>query len=88
MSRRGYVASFLAVASLGYVGAAVFYSYLIGLNWQTPIACPVCPHILSLGDPLDKFATRVLKYGTLNAAIFLIIWRSLLAVFRVGRIRE
>ncbi len=88
MSRRAYVFVFVAVASLGYIGAAVFYSYLIGLNWQTPVACPVCPHILSLGDPLDKFVRRVTKYGTLNAALFLIVWRSLLGAYRARRIHH
>ena len=88
MNRRVYMLVFVAVASLGYMGAAVVYSYLIGLNWQAPLACPVCPHILSLGDLLDKFVRRVLKYGTLNAALFLVVWRSLLGAYRARRIHH
>lgn len=39
--------SFMALGS----GAAVSYSYLIGLNIHFPFLCPVCPQILSLGPP-------------------------------------
>lgn len=58
---------------LGYFGAAVFYSHLVGINAQTQIACPVCPHILSLGNPLHKFVRRVLVVGTLNAVFFVLL---------------
>jgi hypothetical protein len=44
----------------------MFYSYLIGLNLQTQLACPLCPHILSFGSPLSKFVRRVLIGGTLK----------------------
>lgn len=73
----------LALAFLGYLGAAIFYSYLIGLNLQTQYACPVCPHILSLGSPLSKFGRRVLGLGTLNAALFVLLGWSFLGVRRL-----
>lgn len=58
-------------AALGYIGAGLFYGYLIGLDTQTPFTCPVCPHILGPGDPLNKFIARTLILGTLNA-VFLV----------------
>jgi len=58
---------------LGYFGAAVFYSYLIGINAQTRIACPVCPCILSSGTPIHKFLSRVLVLGTLNGLLFVLV---------------
>ena len=60
----------LFFVGLGYLGAAVFYSYLIGINAQTQIACPVCPHILSSGTPIHKFVTRVLVLGTLKSGMW------------------
>jgi hypothetical protein len=39
VNRRGRIAFTLSLAFFGYVGAAIFYSYLIGLDWQTPFAC-------------------------------------------------
>ena len=77
----------LFFAVLGYLGAAVFYSYLIGINAQTQIACPVCPHILSIGTPIHKFVTRVLVLGTLNALFFLIMgWLVIYLVRLIRRI--
>jgi hypothetical protein len=69
----------LFFVALGYFGAAVFYSYLVGINLQTQIACPVCPHIDSLGTPLYKFVSRVLALGTLNSLLFVLIgWTIIL----------
>lgn len=55
------------LAVLGYIGAALFYGYLLGFNTQTPFTCPVCPSITSLENPLHKFLVRTLPLGTLNA---------------------
>ena len=85
MTRPRCVALSLGLALLGYVGAAVFYSYLIGLNWQTPLACLVCPHILSMGDPFHKFVRRVMILGTLNATLFLAIGWLFVGAARLGR---
>ena len=55
---------------LGYVGAAIFYCPLVGVNAQVQIGCPLCPHIDSLGNPAFIFLRRVLVLGTLNALTF------------------
>jgi len=81
---RSLIALTLALAVLGYVGAAVFYSYLIGLNWQTPIACPVCPYIISPWET-HKFARRVAMFGTLNAALFVTIGWLFIGTTRLAR---
>ena len=78
----------LLFAGLGYFGAALFYSYLLGINAQIQIACPVCPHIDSFGEThLHKFLSRVIRLGTLNAALFLLIgWLVILLVRSTRRI--
>jgi hypothetical protein len=77
----------LALAFLGYLGAAIFYSYLIGLNLQTQYACPVCPHIVGPDSPLSKFVRRVLGLGTLNAALFVFVGWSLREMARLVKRR-
>jgi hypothetical protein len=57
------------LSALGYIGAGLFYGYLLGFNTQTQLTCPVCPHITSAGDPLHKFVVRTLMLGTLNALL-------------------
>jgi hypothetical protein len=71
--------------ALGYLGAAVFYSYLIGINAQTQIACPVCPHVLSGGTPIHKFVSRVLILGLLNALFFVLVGWLVISVVRLIR---
>jgi hypothetical protein len=84
--RRSNLSLTLIFLFSGYLGAANFYSYLIGLNTQTPILCPVCPHILSAGDPLPKFFWRVAILGTFNGLFFLIVgWLFVFIVRRVKR---
>jgi len=72
----------LFFVALGYFGAAVFYSYLVGINVQTQIACPVCPHIDSLGTPLHKFVSRVSALGTLNALLFVLVGWTVISLAR------
>ena len=67
------IAFTLLLAFLGYLGAAIFYSYLIGLNLQTQYACPLCPHIIGPGSRLSNFVRWVLGLGTLNAALFVFV---------------
>ena len=57
------------LAALGYIGAGLFYGYLVGFNIQTQFTCPVCPYITGAGDPLHKFVVRTLMLGTLNALL-------------------
>lgn len=57
------------LAGLGYIGAGLFYGGLLGFNTQTPLTCPVCPYIFSLGHPLRQFLARTLVLGTLNALL-------------------
>lgn len=61
------------LAALGYIGAGLFYGYLIGLDTQTPFTCPVCAHILSSGDPVNKFIVRTVILGTLNALVLVTV---------------
>ena len=85
MNRRSRIALSLTLGFLGYVGAAIFYSYLIGLDWQTPLACPVCPHILSMGEPIHKFIRRVIVLGTMNAVLFMIMGWFFVGMARLAR---
>jgi len=69
IAKRKAIAITLALVALGYAGAAVSYSYLIGLNIDFPYLCPACPEILSLGSPTGKFIGRTIGLGTANAAV-------------------
>jgi hypothetical protein len=71
----------LIFVSLGYLGAAVFYSYLVGINANIQIVCLVCPHMTSSGAPVSKFIYRTLLLGTLNALFLLLVgWLLIYAV--------
>jgi hypothetical protein len=79
----------VALFALGYLGAGLFYGYLLGFDTQTPWTCPVCPNIASLGNPLHTFLARTVVLGTLNALFLLgIAWilRGLVAV--MGKLRK
>jgi hypothetical protein len=83
--RRGQreVVFIVVLTALGYIGAGLFYGYLLGFDTQTPLTCPVCPNISSSGIPLQKFLVRTIVLGTLNALFFLFVaWilRGLIAV--------
>jgi len=75
----------LAFIVLGYLGAANFYSYLIGLNTAAPFLCPLCPDIDSSGDPLRQFIWRVAILGSFNALLFLGVGRLLVFLVRIAR---
>jgi hypothetical protein len=75
----------LFFVSLGYLGAAVFYSYLIGINANIQILCLVCPHITSSGAPVSKFIYRTLFLGTLNALFLLLVGWLLISAVRFLR---
>jgi hypothetical protein len=70
----------LALIALGYTGAAINYSYLLGLNVDFPYLCPICPEILSLGSPLSKFLWRTVALGTLNAGLFTAVGWTLVGI--------
>ena len=72
----------LGFALLGYLGAANFYSYLIGLDTASQTLCPVCPNIDSSGDPLVKFFARTVIIGTLNAFLYVLVGTILLRLAR------
>ena len=79
----------LFFVGLGYLGAAVFYSYLVGINANIQIVCLVCPHITSSGPPVPKFIYRVLLLGTLNALFLLLVgWSIIFFVRFIRRISE
>lgn len=86
MKTRQAALIFTAVlAALGYIGAGLFYGYLLGFDTQTLLSCPVCPHILSLGDPLHKFLARTLVLGTLNALLLASVGWCLLGLVMVAK---
>ena len=75
----------LFFVGLGYLGAAVFYSYLVGINANIQIVCLVCPHITSSGPPVSKFIYRVLALGTPNALFLLLVGWSIIFLVRFIR---
>jgi hypothetical protein len=81
--KRGQVVFIVVLSVLGYIGAGLFYGYLLGFDTQTPLTCPVCPNITSSGTHLQKFLGRTIVLGTVNAIFFLFaawILRGLIAV--------
>jgi hypothetical protein len=73
----------LLVAVIGYMGAASFYAYLPGLNVQHQWACPVCLHILSVGQtPTQEFIYRTIGFGTMNGALFVAAGWLIAAAYR------
>jgi len=66
----------------GYLGAAIFYSYLVGINANIQIFCLTCPHITSGGPPVAKFIYRSLFFGTLNAFFLLLVGWSIVLLMR------
>ena len=75
----------LVLSALGYLGAGLFYGYLVGLDTQTSLTCPVCPHITSSGTPSQKFLVRTIVLGTLNALFFLCLAWIPLGLISVAR---
>jgi len=75
----------LLFVGLGYLGAAVFYSYLIGINANIQIFCLVCPHIASSEPPVPKFIQRTILFGTLHALFLLFIGWSIIFFMRFIR---
>jgi len=69
MTKNQAVAITSILIAVGYAGAAVFYSDLIGLNIDFLNLCPVCPEIFSFGSPLAKFIGQTILFGTLNAIL-------------------
>jgi hypothetical protein len=75
-----------ALTVLGYIGAALFYAYLLGFDTQTPLACPVCPYITGQGgDHLHKFLVWTLLLGTLNGFLLASIGWCVRAVVWVAK---
>jgi hypothetical protein len=75
----------LAFISLGYLGAADFYFYLIGPSAPLLLPCLACPNILSSGAPLQKFIWRVAVAGTLNTLLVLAVGWFLVFIVRLAR---
>jgi len=71
------VAFTVVLSAMGYVGAGLFYGYLLGFNTQTYLTCPLCPTIFSIGHPLQHFAVQTLVLGYLNAILFMSVAWSL-----------
>jgi hypothetical protein len=85
MARRTGLLMSVFLAVLGYVGAAIFYSGLIGYFPGNQWICPVCIHITSSGDPLRKFLHGSIAFGTMNALLFVCAWWLLVALYRAVR---
>jgi hypothetical protein len=71
----------LFLVGSGYLGAAIFYPYQVGINANIQIFCLACPHITSSGPPVPKFIYRSLFFGTLNAFFLLLVgWTTVFLV--------
>jgi hypothetical protein len=69
-----------ALLALGYFGAAISYSYLLGSKIDFRYLCPVCLNIDSVGSPLSKFIWRTISMGTLNAVLLASIFWTIIAL--------
>ena len=78
--RHKAIALTIALLGLGYVGAGISYSHLLGLEIDFPYLCPGCPEIFSLGPPLTKFVSRTLVFGTINAVLLTAVVWGLIAL--------
>jgi len=75
----------VVLAALGYVGAGLFYGGpLLGFT-QEQFACPICPHVDGLGDPLSNFVRRTLGGGTLNALSLVTVGWFFRGVISLGK---
>jgi hypothetical protein len=68
-TKRKAISITLTLVALGYTGAAISFSYLVGLNLNFPYLCPLCPEIFTIGMPLAHFLWLTLLFGTANAAL-------------------
>jgi hypothetical protein len=75
----------LLFIALGYLGAATFYSYLIGINANSQLFCLVCPHIFSVAPPVSQFFQRTLVIGTLNALLLLVVGWTVIFLVRLTK---
>lgn len=64
----GFIAIVLIV--LSYTSACLFYWRWGGIpTFVQEHVCPICPYIDSTGSDLQKFTSRTIGMGTINAAI-------------------
>jgi hypothetical protein len=61
-------------AIAGFGGAALFYSYYLGLNFHNHYSCLVCTHILAIGPKKRLFARSVFFLGILNSLLFVTVF--------------
>jgi hypothetical protein len=55
ITKRKAITVTLMLMAVGYTGAAISYSYLMGSNLDFPYLCPLCPEIFPIGPPLGQF---------------------------------
>ena len=73
----------MVFAVAGFVGAGVFYSPYLGIDGQTQLVCPLCPHVTMVGvSPLVRFIRLTLGGGILNAASFMLVGCTVVAIAR------
>jgi hypothetical protein len=73
----------ICFAAAGFLGAAIFYSPYIGIDGQTQVACPLCPHVTMVGvSPVMKFIKLTVGGGLVNAVSFILVGWIVLTVAR------
>jgi hypothetical protein len=76
---------------MGYVGAAYFHDYLLGLHpalnlYQFRFICPPCGCMLTVGgSPVGEFIRRMFGFGTVNAIVFVAVGWLLIAAYKGAR---
>jgi hypothetical protein len=73
------------LAGIGYLGACLYYGYLIGLDSQTQLACPICPYLIGGWTPIKKFIVWSLVFGGLNSITLITASWLLSKVFVIVR---
>jgi hypothetical protein len=72
------------LVALGYVGAGIRYWRWGGLPETVQmLACPMCPHIDSLGTDWEKFSGRLVGQGTINAVVYLCIFWLVVTIWDI-----
>ena len=73
----------MVFAIVGFVGAGIFYSPYLGIDAQTQLVCPLCPHVTMVGvSPSARFVRLTVGGGILNAASFMLVGCIVVAITR------
>ncbi len=70
---------------LSYVSAGLFYWPWGGIpSALQDHVCPLCPYVDSMGSNLQKFTSRTVGMGTINAAIYIVGLVLFVGLPRIG----